>query len=74
METQQRIGMKLQLGPGFKLGFVPIFYFPVPRARYPHPVPVLVTSQLEQHIVPEQLVHLIIIFTFLRSLGFLSFV
>ena len=53
-ELSRELEMKWQLGPGFKLSFVPIFYFPVPHARYPLPVPILGTSQLEHHIIPEQ--------------------
>ena len=31
--------MKLLIGLGFKWSFVSIFHFPVPRARFPLPVP-----------------------------------
>ena len=31
--------MKLLIGLGFELGFVPIFHFPVPRIGSPLPVP-----------------------------------
>ena len=31
--------MELLIGLVFRLGFVPIFHFPVPRDRFPLPVP-----------------------------------
>ena len=31
--------MDLLIELGFRLGFIPIFHFPVPRARFPLPVP-----------------------------------
>ena len=34
-ELSRELEMKWQLWPWFKLGFVPIFYFPVPHARSP---------------------------------------
>ena len=35
----KELEMNLLIGQGFKLGFVPIFRFPVPCARSPLPVP-----------------------------------
>ena len=42
-EQNRESEMKLLIGLGFELGFVPIFHFPVPRIG--SPLPVLVTSE-----------------------------
>lgn len=39
MGTYQRIGMRLLIGLGFKLGFISIFHFPVPLAGLESPAP-----------------------------------
>ena len=38
-EQNKELEMKLLIGLGFKWSFVSIFHFPVPRARFPLPVP-----------------------------------
>ena len=39
MGKKQRIGMRLLIGLGFKLGFISILHFPVPRAGLESPTP-----------------------------------
>ena len=39
MGTKQRIGMRLLIGLGFKLGFISIFFFFVPCAGLESPAP-----------------------------------
>ena len=39
MGTYQRIGMRLLIGLGFKLGFISMFHFPVPLAGLEFPAP-----------------------------------
>ena len=41
-EQNRELEIKLLIGLGFKLGFVPIFYFPIPCTCSPFPI--LVTS------------------------------
>ena len=52
MGIEQRIGTKLLIGLGFKLGFISMFHFPVPHAGMESPAPrspfsnVLCTTEL----------------------------
>ena len=34
LEQNKELEMQLLIGPGFKLGFVPIFHFPVPHSPF----------------------------------------
>ena len=51
--------MELLIGLVFRLGFVPIFHFPVPRDRFPLPVPCVSNIIIDGFKTPHRYIYLL---------------
>ena len=50
--------MELLIGLVCRLGFVPIFHFPVPRDRFPLPVPRVSNMIVDVFTIPHRYIYL----------------
>ena len=51
--------MELLIGLVFRLGFVPIFHFPVPRDRFPLPIPHVSNIIIDGFTTPHRYIYLL---------------
>ena len=51
--------MELLIGLVFRLGFVPIFHFPVPRDRFPLPVARVSNTIVDVFTIPHRYIYLL---------------
>ena len=55
--------MELLIGLVFRLGFVPIFHFPVPRDRFPLPIPRFSNIIIDGFTTPHRYIYLLFFLT-----------
>ena len=60
--------MELLIGLVCRLGFVPIFHFPVPRDRFPLPVPRVSNMIVDVFTIPHRYIYLLFFYRIKYSL------